>query len=93
MRNPGHELASQRGQFGLDVANPAVQEFLFTSHDIVEALGEPVFVKLPVAESRARRYRRLGSIAKPAAVEHKEFDAEIRAGRLVGESVDQMKSV
>ncbi len=22
MRNPGHELASQRGQFRLDVANP-----------------------------------------------------------------------
>lgn len=45
MRNPAHELASQREQFGLDVANPAVQEFLFASHDIVEALGEPVFVK------------------------------------------------
>ena len=46
MRNPGHELALQRGQAALDVANPDVQEFMFASvNDLLTAYPDIRFVK------------------------------------------------
>ena len=46
MRNPGHELALQRGQAALDVANPDVQEFMFASvNDLLTAYPGIRFVK------------------------------------------------
>ena len=46
MRNPGHELALQRGQAALDVANPDVQEFMFASvNDLLTTYPGIRFVK------------------------------------------------
>ena len=46
MKNPGREFARQRNQVALDVANPAVQEFMFKSvNDILKENPSIRFVK------------------------------------------------